>query len=343
MYYVGIDFHKKFSYGTVMDKEGQIKQQCQIANHPDSVKNFINSLDDKSTVVLEATRNWTLMYDWLEDVCEEVKLAHPLKVKVIAEAKVKTDKIDSKVLADLLRTNYLPEAYIPSREARDTRAILRQRMFFVRIQTMMKNRIRTILDRYPEIERKTAEVFTGKGIEWLKGIKIKETDRQIINEDISFLEKVRERIKASDKLIEDLFEKDDRCKRLETIPGIGKFISVLLVSEIDKVERFRDEKKLHAYCGLVPSTYQSGERTIHGRITKQGNKYLRWAMIEAVWPAIRSDLELRNYYERLKKEKGPNRAKVATAKRLLTIVYKVLKDNRNYLVRGCPDIIMAVR
>ena len=111
----------------------------------------------------------------------------------------------------------------------------------------------------------------------------------------------------------------------------------MISKEIDRVERFRNEKKLAAYAGLVPSTYSSGERTVHGRITKQGNKYLRWAVIEAVWPAIKVDEGLRSYYERIKRHKDANTAKVATAKRLLTIVYKIMRDRRFYQIRRQPS------
>ena len=111
---------------------------------------------------------------------------------------------------------------------------------------------------------------------------------------------------------------------------------MLICNEIDNINRFMTDKKLHAYAGLVPSTYASGGKVFHGHITKQGNKWLRWAMVEAVWPAIRGDAELRMYYERLKLRKGANCAKVAVAKRLLTIVYRVLRDKRYFKVHKLP-------
>jgi len=125
-------------------------------------------------------------------------------------------------------------------------------------------------------------------------------------------------------------KKNKRVKRLLTIPGIGRTIALLMVSEIDDIKRFRSDKKLHAYAGLIPSTHSSGGRTFQGRLIKTGNKYIRWAMIEAVWPAIQSDMGLNNYFQRYSCRKGVNRAKVCTARRLLTIVYKVLKEKREY-------------
>ena len=115
-----------------------------------------------------------------------------------------------------------------------------------------------------------------------------------------------------------------------TIPGVGYFTALAVLAEVGDVHRFRNEKKLCAYAGLVPSTYASGGKVFHGRITKTGNKWLRWAFIEAVQPAISCDADLFAYYQRLKMKKGANAAKVATARRLLTIVYRVLSQERLY-------------
>jgi len=148
--------------------------------------------------------------------------------------------------------------------------------------------------------------------------------------EISLLEHLQAQIKQANRWLIGVGNKDKRVKWLLTIPGIGRTIALLLVSEIDDITRFRSDRKLHAYAGLVPSTHSSAGRTFHGRIIKTGNKYIRWAMIEAVWPAIRSDAGLNNYFQRISRRKGVNQAKVCTARRLLTIVYKVLKEKREY-------------
>jgi transposase len=321
-----------------MDEKGKVLREGSVNNQKEAVAEFLNKADcnGNASAVLEATRNWVVMYDWLEEIVEEVHLAHPLKVKAIAEAKIKTDKIDAKVLAHLLRTDLLPEAYVASPDAREVRSVLRQRMFLVRIRTMVKNRIIGVLDRYPEVssKRPCKEVFSKEGVSWLKAVSLKDTDRKMINEDLKLLEELDAHIDKSEDLVEKLSCDDWRVQLLKTIPGIGKFFAVLIAYEVDCIERFAHEKKFFSYMGLIPSTYSSGNRTFHGRLTKQGNKYLRWAMIEAVWPAIRGDRELRAYYERMKTKKGANPAKVATARRIATIVYKVLSQRRTYRVNG---------
>jgi len=282
--------------------------------------------------VLEATRNWTVVHDILEELTADVTLAHPLKVRAIAEAKIKTDKIDSTILAHLLRCDLVPSAHVSSPKARITKNLLRHRIFLVRLQTMVKNRIHVLLDRHPHLrpQKSANRFFSQIGITELKKIRLPKHDLCILYSELSLLEHLQAQIKQANRWLIGVGKKDKRVKRLLTIPGIGRTIALLMISEIDDIKRFRSDRKLHAYAGLIPSTRSSGGRTFHGRLTKTGNKYIRWAMIEAVWPAIRSDIGLNNYFQRYSCRKGANRAKVCTARRLLTIVYKVLKEKREY-------------
>jgi len=205
-------------------------------------------------------------------------------------------------------------------------------MFFVRLRTMVKNRIRGLLDRYPELAKSQPckDMFCREGLVWLRGVSLKREDQQILNEELELYDALERHIRRSDGLVGKLGEGDERVKLLETIPGIGKFFGVLIAHEVDDVTRFSSEKKFFGYIGIVPSTHSSGGRTYHGRLTKQGNKYLRWAFVEAIWPAVRGDPSLAAYYARIKARSGPNPAKIATARRLATIVYRVLSQRRPY-------------
>jgi transposase len=206
-------------------------------------------------------------------------------------------------------------------------------MFFVRVQTMVKNRIYTILDRHPEIVSQAPDVsdlFGASGMEWLGQVVLPGQDNQLLASELGLLQVLRRKISESNGMVKELARGDKKIKLLRSIPGLGPFFSVLVAKEIDDISRFRDDKKLCAYAGLVPSTYASGGKVFHGRITKTGNKWLRWAFIEAVQPAITSDADLYAYYQRLKIRKGANAARVATARRLLTIVYRVLSQERLY-------------
>lgn len=345
-YYVGVDNHKKFSYLSVMDAKGVVVKEGKVVNTKEAVNKFLGKEYTKDTsAVLEAGRNWTVMYDWLEEELDEVKLAHPMKVKAIAEAKIKTDKIDAKTLAHLLRCDLIPEAYVCDKEARVAKNILRQRMFLVKLSTMVKNRIHLIIDRHPEVKGQIdpSDLFGKQGLEWLGVVTLPKEDRRILDEELELLMYLREKIDASDHWVVQLGKDNADTKLLMTIPGIGKFFALLIATEIDDIARFRDKNKFASYAGLIPSVHASADKRFYGRIIGHGNKYLRWAFIEAVWPAIRKDLSLRELYESLKARKGANKAKVAVARRIAIIAYRVLSQRRPYQVNysGCPHIFLA--
>jgi len=345
-HYVGVDNHKKFSYFSVMNQKGVVVKEGKVVNTKEAVSKFLGKEYTHNTAaVLEAGRNWTVMYDWLEEELDEVTLAHPTKVKAIAEAKIKTDKIDATTLAHLLRCDLIPEAYVCDKETRIAKNILRQRMFLVKLSTMVKNRIHLIIDRHPQIRGQIdpSDLFGKQGMAWLEVVALPKEDRRILDEELELLMYLREKIDASDHWVVQLGKDNPDAKLLMTIPGIGKFFALLIATEIDDVARFRNKNKFASYAGLIPSVHASAERIFYGRIIGHGNKYLRWAFIEAVWPAIRKDLSLRELYESLKARKGANKAKVAVARRLAIIAYRVLSQRRPYQVNysGCPHLILA--
>ena len=206
-------------------------------------------------------------------------------------------------------------------------------MFFVRVQTMVKNRIYDILDRHPEVVSQAPEVadlFGAAGMQWLGQTVLPGEDDELLASELELLRFLREKISQSNSTVKELAKGDARARLLQSIPGIGPFFSVLILYEIDDISRFRDEKKLCAYAGLVPSTHASGGKVFYGRITKTGSKWLRWAAIEAAQTTVRSNPEFHAYYQRIRMRKGSNAATVATARRLLTIVYRLLKQGRPY-------------
>ena len=205
--------------------------------------------------VVEASYSWGPMYDWLDETVEEVVLAHPAKVRAIAEARIKTDAIDSKTLADLLRANLIPEAYAPSKEVRAKKRVLRQRMFFVRVRTMLKNRIRALLAQHSLEFPEVSTLYGKKGLEWLMELELPNPDGSLLTEDLNLLEVLEKRIAGTNKLIKDLAAGDPAIEWLMSMPGIGDFISVLIRYEADDITRFRTAKKFAGYTGLVPSTY----------------------------------------------------------------------------------------
>lgn len=343
MLYVGVDVHKLTSQVTVMDASGSVVDRKKIASSPMAVQQTLGRYEEPLTAVLEASYAWAPMYDWLDEVADEVVLAHPLKVRAIAEARIKTDKIDSETLAHLLRADLIPRAHASSKETRARKRVLRQRMFFVRVRTMVRNRIRALLVQHAVDQPRASDLFGRSGQEWLRKLSLPDPDGRLLQENLAFLGLLQTQIAQTDNLIAQLALGDVVVQNLASVPGIGKFLSVLIRWEVDDMERFRAAKKFASYTGLVPSTYASGNRMVHGRLTKQGNKWLRWAFIEAVSPAVRTSPYLRSYYQRIKLRRGVKDARTATARKLAELAWTVWTECRSYEERVPGSCVAAAR
>lgn len=334
MNYVGIDHHRQYSHMTLMDQEGQVLRSGRVPNLRSEIERFLEG-GEAMEAVIETGRSSYTMVDILEEIGVAVKIAHPNEVKAIARAKIKTDKRDSEVLAHLLRMNMVPEVYRRSMENRQAQRVLRQRSFYVSAMTALKNRVHAFLAQQREEVRgevaRETNIFSAKGQKVLLGLEIDREEKKLLEALLKTYRHLETRIEESTVLVGKLYGESREAQLIRTIPGFGKYLSVLVAVEIADIARFHDAAHLHAYAGVIPSTHSSGDRTHHGKIVRAGNRWLRWAAVEAVWPGIRADYDLRCFYERLARGKGANKAKVATARRLLTIIYKVLKEGRNYI------------
>jgi transposase len=325
MNYMGIDHHRQYSHITLLDEKGEKLKYGRVGNLRGELDNFLSGIKGVKAVV-EAGRSSYTMVDILDDMGIDVIIAHPKEVKAIAKAKIKTDKRDSYILAHLLRTDFIPEVYKRSRENRESQRVLRQRAFYVGSTTRVKNRIHALLSQQSEdVQEEISRVknlFGTKGMKVIRGLNLPGNQKELLEALIKTFRHLEERRKETNGLVEKLYFKIPEARLIHTVPGFGVFLSVLTAVEIADIGRFENVRKFHCYAG---------ERTYHGKIVKEGNRWLRWAAVEAVWPAIRADFDLRCYYERLKRRKGANSAKVATARRLLTIIYRMLKEGRPYI------------
>ena len=335
MYFIGIDHHKQASVMTIVDEAGRELKHGRMLNLRDNVKRFLEGYHP-FTAVLEAGRSSYVMADLLRELGGEVKMANALQVKAIAHARIKTDKRDSRMLAELLRGNLIPEIYQRGERNRRAQRVMRLRAHWVAKQTEVKNKIRALLAHQREeiqleVEKREERLFSGKGVEFLKTLPLEDPDKMVLDDLIQGYEEAQAHIQKTDGLVGHLYGEIEEAARIDTVPGFATTLSVLVAVEIADIKRFPTVGDLHSYAGLIPSTYASGERMHHGRITKQGSAWLRWAAVEAVYPAIKKDLGLRVLFHRLAKRKGPNVAKVAVARRLLTIIYRVLTEKREYI------------
>ena len=335
MKYIGLDCHKQYDHATMIDAEtGEIKTK-RLAHIKDEFSEFIG---DKSgtRMVIESCRDWSRTYELSEDLVEEIVLAHPLKVKAIASAKIKTDAIDSRTLAQLLMADLIPQSHLRKGDNRIKQRIIRHRAFMVLMRTRVKSRIHALVDSQllpPHVLRaKPINLFSKKGMKWLSSLEwAKAEDKKLVESHLRVMDAISQEISTTNDMVKDLYEKDRDAKLLATIPGIGVTLAVLISTEIDGIERFPSPSKLCSYAGLVPSTHSSGGKIYHGRITSEGNKWIRWALVEAAVPASYADAEIKKRLDILRKTKGANVAKTAVARWLLKIVYHILKERRPYV------------
>lgn len=325
--FIGADLHKKTCFVTVMDKAGNIKTQTEIQT--DKIKTFFRKYTVSTKVAVESTMNWIPFYESLESIGCQVVLSNPLQTKAIASARVKNDKVDSRVLADLLRTNLLPTVYIQPPEIRDLKELVRQRALYVQMRTRVKNRIHSVLFK-TNTQHTFSSLYGKSGLEWLKNLKLRSVYREELDRYLLTLEQLNKQIHQLEQEIRATAKADYDCQLLMTIPGISFYTALMIKSEIGDISRFANANKLCAYAGLIPSTYASGESVRYGRITKTGSKWLRSALVGAVTSCSRNENKISVFYKKLKKNKGTGKAKVAAARKLCCVVFAMLTDKQPF-------------
>jgi transposase len=335
MKYIGIDIHKQYFVATVMHDNGKVLGREMVSTDREAIRDYFSRVGSKDelSAVIEACYEWSYFYDEIRDKVKELKVAHPLKTRLIAEARIKTDTIDADALAHLLRADLIPEAYAPEFETRDKKNLLRYRSSLVKTRTMLKNKVHAVLARnYIEEKgfRKLTDKFGKKGKGYIRGFKLRGNDTEILNHYVDLIEYIEGKLNDVERRIRESFKIDETCKLIESIPGIGEILAVMIRYEIDEIDRFSSTSRLCSYAGLVPSTYSTGGKTYQGRITKQGNRWLRWAMTEAAQKAVIKDIWLGRYYERIAKRRGTKRARIAVARKLLEIIYRIWRERRPY-------------
>lgn len=324
MLYAGMDVHKKFCQIIVCTKEGEIVRKGKIKTNEKEIEDFFAELKNVK-IAIEASTNYSYIVDALAKDDYEILMAHPLKTRAIAEAKIKSDKIDAKILADLNRGNLLPTSWIPPKEIRVLRDLVRQRIFLVKQRTKIKNKIHgELIKRGIEYRR---NIFTKAGKEWLHSLKI-----PAIETYLSIMESLNDEIKKLDKRLKEEGKKFNEVKLLKSIPGVSTFSALVILAEIGDVNRFPDEKKIFSYAGLVPSVHKSGDKVYYGHITKQGSKYLRWILVECARIHVRRcNSRITEFYRKLRKKgKHENVALIGAARKLLQTIYYMLKKGESF-------------
>jgi transposase len=239
MHFVGIDLHRKRSQVAVLDGEGRELRSRRIVNDPELFLALLAEIDGECRVALEATYGWEWLAELLEDAGYELHLAHPLRTKAIASARVKTDAVDARTLAHLLRSDLLPEAYIAPRELRDVRDLLRHRVALTRMRSALKNRVGAILAKYA-IARPYSDLFGPGGRRFLAELELREGPRRRLDSLLSLIDDFTREIETTSQEIDRRARQDPYVDVLCQIRGIGRYLALLIIAEIADITRFPD-------------------------------------------------------------------------------------------------------
>lgn len=330
MYFTGIDLHKRTCFVTVIDEEGRIVQKANLLCFEQEVLHFLNRLDGPTRIVIESSASWYWLYDALSGHGYDVVISHPAKTKAIASAKIKNDKVDSHMLAQLLRADLIPVVHVSRVETRQLKELLRHRSRLVRDATRMKNRIHILLAKNNRAVP-YSDLFGVEGLMYLETISLPDYHREQLETYLHVYKALLEKIEPLTEKIQTLSKEDPMARLLMTIPGIGPITAMFIVSEIESIHRFPSYRNLASYAGLVPSLDASADKQRTGHITRQGSPWLRTALVEAAHVVPRMRRRRLNVFFRKRLVRGGYRkAIVATAHKLLQIVYYVLKNQTPY-------------
>jgi len=328
-----LDVHRQSTQVAKLE-DGRLTHLGRIPTTPEALRAFARTLRRDDHVVLEATGNTYAIVQVLKQHADRVVVSNPLQTRAIADAKIKTDKIDAEVLVRLLAGGWLPEVWVPDADTQALRQRVAHRIRLVRHHVRLKNRIHGVLIRNLVPGCPRADLFGQAGHKWLLETAIPqlpEHEQEIVLATLRQVEAVRAELGQLGQTLAALALQAPAVQRLMTIPGIDAITALTLVAVIGDVHRFRSPAKLVGYVGLDPRVRQSGLHTAsHGRITKRGRAYARTALVESAWAAIKSPGPLRGFYQRLRTRRGPHVAAVATARKILVLTWHLLTKEQDY-------------
>jgi len=328
MFY-GLDVHKSFIQGCRVDPSGRERYDFTIGADHDAVAAFAQSLSEDDAVVLEATFHSWAIWSLLQGHGARVVVANSLQVKAIAHARIKTDKVDAHILAQLLRADFIPEVVMPEQKTWELRQLVTHRQLLARHRTATRNAICALVNA-KLLKAPMKELFGPIGRRWLLAQRYTPVEKFMLDNSLAHLDAINERLKNVDATLLEIASVEQEAKLLMTIPGVNVTVAIGLLSAIGDITRFASPDKLASYFGLVPRVYQSADTCHHGPITKQGRSQGRWLAVEAAQSMVISGAPLTATYHRVRRKKSHNVAVVALARKLVVVVWHLLTHHEPY-------------
>jgi transposase len=326
--FIAIDAHKHYLVVGGLNRQMEISlplRRIDIHRFPDWARKHL--LPSDSVVIEASTNTWTL-YDVISPLVARITVANPYKVRLIAASKVKTDKLDVWALARLLVADLIPQVWVPPLHVRELRALISHRRRLSHASARTRNRLHSVLHRH-NLKPPTARPFSPKHSDWWTSLPLSPSESLRVRQDLETLQHVKRQLDTVDDELTRLTTTEPWSSSypfLVQLPGFGLVLSMTILSAIGDISRFPSPKKLVGYSGLGASVHDSGKTHRTGRITKQGRKDLRWALVEAAWSAVRYHPHWKAHYQRLSRRMHPNKAIVAVARKLLVVVWHVLTE-----------------
>jgi transposase len=323
MWHVGIDLHLRTAVIAGVNDSGEAFAPVTIpCEDTRAIAELVKKLGPFRAVI-EATGTYRWLYDLLRPF-GTVLLAHPLRLRAMIQRRSKTDKLDAQLLANLLRINQIPLAYIPPESYQQVRDLTRCRARLARDQAKVKILLRGLLARQNR-QAPYRVPFGVRGIAWFRTQDFGPIENLIRDELLLRLEHYRKQLAILEERVVALRETFPQVETLMEIGGIGLYSALLIVGELGEVERFRTARQVGAYAGLTSRVHQSGGHCYRGSITRQGSPWLRWILVEAAMKAVHDDAGLKNFYQRIRKRSSAKIARVAAARKLAEICWKRLR------------------
>lgn len=327
---IGCDIHKREAQFAILDEHGAWVEQTRIPATREALAAFARDhFLPGDRLALEATFHTWAVAEVLRPFCQEVVVSNPLRTRAIASAKIKTDKVDARVLAQLLRSDFLPRVWQPDPETQRRRRLVSRRASLVGDRTKIKNRLHAVL-HHRLLPVAVSDPFNRPGRAWLAALPLDPAGRSACDSELRLLDAVETEIRALDDQLASLAYHDPHIKLLLTLPGVDFGIACTLLAALGDYTRFRDGDHAASYLGLVPSTRQSGDHCYHGPITRHGNSHARWLLVQAAQHLAAHPGPLGVFFRRLLKKKNRNVAVVACARKLVVVAWHMLTHNEPY-------------
>src|SRR5215469_12026155 len=328
--YIGMDVHREFAQLAVVE-DGLVRDAGRIGVTPEALRDWAESLRAEDQVALEATGNSDAIANLLTPVVARVVVSNPSKTRAIAEAKVKTDKVDARILAQLLAADFLPPVWLPDERTRCLRRQVSRRAHIVRQRTRIKNQVHAILTRNLAPTPPVSDLFGTTGRHWLSRQDLPADERAAVQALLRQLDFHAGELAVVDRELALEALPDPVVARLMTIPGVDAIAAISIFAAVGDFTRFADPGKLVAYVGLNPKVRQSGNSApVHGRISKAGRAQVRGVLVEAAWSATRAPGPLRAFYQRIKARRGFQAAVVATARKMTVLAWHLVTKDQDY-------------